>query len=294
MRRRVILKALLGSGAVSALGGLGVLGTRAAAQGAAGSPAAEPYSLSYAAGGYDSRGNFLGGTELMNLTAFGGRLYAGVGYWMDRPAVFAAGYEQRGPAGPGNAQVLVLDSRGSQWRQEYAFGQAHRLSAMEIVRFPRANVAMLAVGLDSGNGGVFTQRAPGVWENTGVPTQTPIRSLAVHYDTADGREKLFAATGGAEDRYFDRAVYAGSYDPGAPGRIRWDPTPERVSAEARTMSMTECDGVLYAAAKPSIYRRNDARRGWEVLYTNPISDSFGHTHFTSGFRGLTCIAGPDG
>jgi hypothetical protein len=37
-------------------------------------PANEPYSLSYAAGGRDAQDDFLGGTELMNLAAFGGRL----------------------------------------------------------------------------------------------------------------------------------------------------------------------------------------------------------------------------
>lgn len=279
-----------------------VIGTRAIAQRLVAGPANEPYSVSYSAGGYDARGNFLGGTELMNLADFEGKLYAGIGYWMDRPQVFSAGRVDP----PSGAQIIVLDSKLSQWHLEYAFNQRgpagdliyRRLSAMEMIQFQRANaggpVAMLVAGLDGGDGGVYTRKSAGVWEDTRVPTRTPTRSLAVHYDSSDGREKLFAAPGGGEDKNFDRAIYAGVYDPAAPGRIRWDPAPERVALQSRIMSMTECGGALYAAAKPSIFRRNDARKSWDVIYSYPISNSFDESRYASGFRGLTCITEPDG
>src|SRR5258708_10832003 len=50
----------------------------------------------------------MGGTEMRNLSAHGGRLYAGNGYWMDRP----------GPEGVQPAQVLVLDRSTARWRVE--------------------------------------------------------------------------------------------------------------------------------------------------------------------------------
>ena len=57
------------------------------------------FQVSYVAGSRDSRGQFMGGTELMNIVAHNEKLYAGVGYWKD-----AAGSDPR----PG-AQILVRD-----------------------------------------------------------------------------------------------------------------------------------------------------------------------------------------
>lgn len=278
---------------------------QAVAQGISKSPATEPYSLSYAAGGYDAQGDFLGGTELMNLAGFGGKLYAGVGYWMDQPRKFGSSDPKPG------AQILVLDSSNARWRQEYVFDDRDaagalkyvRLSTMEVVEFHRFDAAgnvlgplaeMLMVGLDGNNGGVYTQKSPGKWEDTRIPTSTPIRSLAVHYDPTDRTEKLFAGTGGSQDRDLDRGIYWGVYDPSSPSGIRWDPTPERLGVQSRVMSMAECDGALFAAAKPSIFRRNDGQKSWEAVHSYPMTDSFDQTKYVSGFRGLTSIAGPDG
>ena len=45
------------------------------------------FQLSFAAGSRDSAGNFLGGTEVRLLTGHRGKLYAGNGYWEDRPGL---------------------------------------------------------------------------------------------------------------------------------------------------------------------------------------------------------------
>jgi hypothetical protein len=267
-------------------------------------PASEPYSLSYAAGGYDARGNFLGGTELMNLAAFEGKLYAGIGYWMDRPQII-----REHPDPKSGAQILVLDAKVAQWRQENGFSEGAsaggvntRLSTLRAIQFHRFDAAgnilgpltqILVVGLDGANGTVYTQRSPGSWEDTRLPTPTPIRSLAVYYDPTDKTERLYAAPGG-ELESADRAVFSGVYDPSAPGRIRWNPTPEHIGVGGRVMSMTECNGALFAAARPSIFRRNDAQKSWEAIYSYPVTDPFDLSKYASGFRGLTCINGPDG
>jgi hypothetical protein len=319
MRTSFIARILLCLIVVFALLSRFVVGNQAVAQRAT-LPANEPYSLSYAAGGHDARGNFLGGTELMNLAAFEGKLYAGIGYWMDRPQLFPAQFGGLGAGASPNsgstdpqsgAQILVLDSKSSQWRQEYNFSDRdysglfryHRLSTLEIIQFHRFDGAgnvlgplaeMLVVGLDSPGGAVFTQRSPGNWEDTRLPTQIPIRSLAVHYDAADRTEKVYAASGGGQERNLERTIYSGVYDPSAPGRIRWNSTPDLAGLQNRVMSMVECDGFLFASAKPSIFRHNDAKKSWEAVYSFPISDSFDQSMYASGFRGLTCINGPDG
>ena len=74
---------------------------------------ADDFQISYAAGGRDDAGRFMGGTELRLLTPHGGRLYAGNGYWEDRP----------GAEGPQGAQILVLDAPGGRWRVDHAFDE---------------------------------------------------------------------------------------------------------------------------------------------------------------------------
>src|SRR5262245_34322309 len=54
------------------------------------------YEVSYVAGVRDAAGRFMGGTELRSLVAHGGRVYAGIGYWEDKP----------GPEGPQGAAIL--------------------------------------------------------------------------------------------------------------------------------------------------------------------------------------------
>jgi hypothetical protein len=281
-----------------------IIGFQAAAQSTATLPANEPYTLSYAAGGSDARGNFLGGTELMNLAAFERKLYAGIGYWMDRPEIVP-----QHPDPKSGAQILVLDAKAAQWRQESSFsegasagGSNTRLSTMQVMQFRRFDAAgnilgplaeILVVGLDGPSGTVYTQRSPGNWEDTRIPTPTPIRSLAVYYDPTDRTERLYAAPGGGLGS-LDRAVFSGIYDPSAPGRIRWNPTPEPIGVGGRVMSMAKCDGALFAAARPSIFRRNDAQKSWDAIYSYPVTDPFDLSKYASGFRGLTCINGPDG
>ena len=62
---------------------------------------ADDFQVSYAAGSRDEAGRFAGGTEVRLLTPHVGRLYAGNGYWEDRP----------GPEGLQGAQILVRCTR---------------------------------------------------------------------------------------------------------------------------------------------------------------------------------------
>jgi hypothetical protein len=77
---------------------------------------ADDFSVSYAAGSRDAAGRFMGGTEMRLLVPHGGKLYAGNGYWEDRP----------GPEGPQGAQILVLDTPSGRWRVDHAFESASR------------------------------------------------------------------------------------------------------------------------------------------------------------------------
>src|ERR1700674_27845 len=73
----------------------------------------DEFQLSFAANSRDGAGHFIGGTEVRLLTGHGGKLYAGNGYWEDRP----------GPEGPQGAQILVLDGSGARWRVDHSFDE---------------------------------------------------------------------------------------------------------------------------------------------------------------------------
>ncbi len=63
---------------------------------------AEPkgaFAVSFVPGSRDDAGRFMGGTEMRVLAMHAGRLYAGNGYWEDRP----------GSEGFQGAEILVLD-----------------------------------------------------------------------------------------------------------------------------------------------------------------------------------------
>jgi hypothetical protein len=265
------------------------------------SPADEPESISYAAGGYDSNHHFLGGTEILNLVGHHGKLYAGVGYWMDRPRLFA----RDGQADPrSSAQIIVLDKKSGAWRHEFAFDlQFGRLSAMGVVRFHNYDAngkrldtekEMLIAGLEGQkHGAVYIQNAPGHWVDTQSPAKLPVRAFAVHYDPVGKVDRLYVGTGVGETGETAGAIYSGVYDPIAEGEIRWNETPDFTGFLNRAMTMVECEGALYFAAKPSIYRLNDQNQTWETLYTSQMS-AFDASKYASGFRGLTCVDDPDG
>ncbi len=275
----------------------------AAPAGAWADPASEPYSVSFAPGGRDEQGHFLGGTELLNLVPYQGKLYAGVGYWLDKPDFFP---DSPDPAsGP---QILVLDSKNGHWRQEVAFPQRNastgkylyrRPSTMGVVEFHMDGagnklnppVQMLVAGVDGLYGGVYTQKAPGVWEDTSYPFSTPLRAFAVRIDPASGVEKLYVGAGRGETGIREGAIYSAVFDPATPGRLRWNPQPEFAGFPNRVLSMAECDKQLFFSAKPSIFVQKAGSGAWSSFYDHTLT-GFDASKYASGFRALTCIADP--
>ena len=87
---------------------------------------ADAFQTSFVAGSRDKVGRFVGGTEMRVLTSHGGKLYAGNGYWEDRP----------GSEGLQGAQILVLDAPDGRWRVDRAFEE----------RMPNGRWRNLAIG----------------------------------------------------------------------------------------------------------------------------------------------------
>src|SRR5258708_33596175 len=268
------------------------------------------FEVSYTAGERDAAGPFMGGTELRNLSAHGGRLYAGNGYWMDRP----------GPEGRQPAQILVLDNPTARWRIERSLdervpnGRSPRHLAVSALygttfsmdRAGRAlvrPVSMLFAGtwdLAAASQVMGRNDTSGAWTAMSLPVQRvtsgiqQVRAIVAHRDRQTGVDQVFAGN----DPY---GIFNGGYDDAAAGGIRWGAAPEldisRISAPSfpglsllRVTSFAECNGILYATIGQQIYRRLDgATPRWELFYTNPKPG-----YSETGLRGLTAIANPSG
>ena len=277
---------------------------------ASGRAHADDFQVSFQAGVRDAAGRFAGGTEMRLLTTHGGKLYAGNGYWEDRP----------GPEGRQGAEILVLDAPGLPWRVDHAFEE--RLSkgawrdlavgALADARFATDRSGaplskpislLLASTWDlTGAARVFTRDdETGAWsavtlaEDRPAPDFLPqIRSFATHRDRATGVDLVFAGE-------MPRGIFAGSYDPAAPGRIRWRAAPELdasavstafsgLEGRLRVSSFAEVGGRLYAAVGQQIYERIDGTKPrWRVVYTNPRPG-----HSETGLRGLTAVSTASG
>ncbi len=253
----------------------------------------------------------MGGTELRLLVAHGDRMYAGNGYWEDRP----------GPEGVQGAQILALDAAGGRWRVDHQFdermpnGRPRDLAVGALFEarlttdgsgtaLPRPASLLIASNWDlTGATRVFTRDdATGGWVATTLAQERPdpnflpqIRSFGQHRDRVSGIDLVFAG----QD---PRGIFSGTYDPAAAGRIRWSAAPELDLAGVstagisgrngylRVSSFAEANGRLYVAIGQQIYERIDGPAPqWRLVYTNPRPG-----HSETGLRGLTAVPGAGG
>jgi len=262
---------------------------------------AEGWKKSYHAGTFDKNLNYMGGTEIMSLASHKGKLYAATGMWKNSiPLPDSIG-----------AQILVKESPGKKWKLDYQTDK-------QILRVD--GLVSITLGTD-GKGNKLSQPVnllvAGLWD-TGSPLpaaatvavrddeknkwittdllkfpagnyQAPIRAIGTHQDRITGVDHVFAAIAGI--------IYRGVYDSTAPGQIRWESKPEFMNIDDRLMSFGECNGELYAAIKPAIYKRIDGPTPtWEKVYeyTTFPGDKPSSQGGTSGMRGLTAISNPKG
>jgi hypothetical protein len=270
--------------------------------------AADPspvFEVSYAAGTTDGAGRFMGGTEIRNLVAHDGKLFAANGYWEDR---------QPGKPGP---QILVLDAPGQPWRVDHEFDERLAngrprhiaISALSEVTFRtdghgsrlKAPVPLLLASTwdVTGRRSVFVRDSmTGTWSETALAQDRPsppflpqIRAFGFHRDRRTGADMVFAGDSGA--------IHAGILD--ANGQIDWPGAPELATAglgadafpglagRLRISSFAEAGGRLFAAIGQQVWVRQDgAAPQWRHLYTNP------DPHYSqTGLRGLTAVPEPN-
>lgn len=257
------------------------------------------YTQDFQAGPKDIRGQSMGGTETMRLAAHDGKLFAGIGYWTDQPG---------SDPSPG-AQILVKRGADAAWKLDRSFPGAMRVNCMEPVTIRpdgsgkliaepvKLLLADAAVNEGPNRGGVLRvwvrDDEKQAWVESRVTDRAErayIRAFGVQRDTVTGVDHVFAGTGAGE-------IYAGVYDPQAPGRIRWNPKPEYANPDFDGTAFRRCQGFCvangkaYASISPSLVERRDGPDpSWvEVFRWEPQAGRAGQ-----GLRGITAVPDPKG
>jgi len=211
------------------------------------------------------------------LAVHDSKLFAGNGYWEDRP----------GPEGAQAPQILALDNPGARWRVDHTFAErlpnGHwrdlAVGALAEVEFNtdgsgrplnRPVKLLLASTWDlTGTARVFTRNdATGKWTSITLSQDRPepdflpqIRSFGTHRDRVTGIDLVFAGE-------MPRGIFKGVYDDTSPGRIRWSTAPELdasgvfsgfsgLDGRLRVSSFAEANGHLYAAVGQQVFERVD-------------------------------------
>ena len=261
-------------------------------------PLAISYQLSYQAGYVDVNNNWIGGTETMNIEEHQGKLYAGIGYWMDLPYG-----KPKGDDPWTGSQVLVKDTDTTPWRLDGNLGESTgRAEALISANFTTdKNGKSLNIPVN-----MLVTSAPDAYQNTlyvwsrddstnqwvkikvaDTKKSEGARSLGTHQDKVTNVSMIFAGTSGGE-------IFSGYYDPSVSGRLVWNPEPELVDKDGRAMAFTEANGAIYCSVGRTLYKRTDGIKPvWISVYHWTTPKPFQNYNNTI-MRGLTTIKNPYG
>ena len=260
---------------------------------------AEGWKKSYHAGSFDADWNYLRGNEMMFLTPHKGKLYAGTRMLYDA-------------FNNTSAQIIVKESVTSRWRLSYEAGKGNlSIDSLKSVIFTtdaegnslENAVAILVAGFwnfasPSHAYIAMLDESKNQWSTVDLNLSnntsgyTTTRALGFHQDRVTGVDRVFAGVSPS-------GIYSGVFDQSAPGSIAWEKAPEFSGFNDRVISFGECNGELYAAIKPAIYKRIEGQTpSWIKVYEYPLEKGWdslsSYQGGSSGMRGLTAIQNPQG
>ena len=261
------------------------------------------WERSYRAGCLDQAKRLAGGSEILHLVPHKGRLFAAVGYWMDRRNPWYG--ERRETASW--AQILRLDGPKERWQVDLDMPFHLRAEILHAATFTTdANGVKLETPVElllasayegGGDGGtnLFTRDdATGAWTKSKIfagprgERGEQMSIMLVHRDKVTGIDRLFLAAG-------VDGVFSGVYDPAVPGKIRWDRSSETGTLRARPLAIVEANGDLFYSADRAVWRRIDGPSPqYEKIHDlSDLRDSASYSP-VGGIRGMTAIANPNG
>ena len=261
---------------------------------------------SYKAGHKDKNGHYMGGSQMMHLVPYKGKLFAGLSYWQDsRNYMYGSGDRRIGWG-----QILRLDSAKGKWEVDYEMGPYWlRPETLKVVTFrtdkkgrrlTRPVTFMLTCNYAGSGGNVtvhsFTRNDKnGKWEEAKIYTAPragheafSVRAILVHRDKVTGIDRAFLTIG-------TRGIISGVYDPSVKGDIRWDKQLEKGPLPIRPLAIVEANGDLFFPTGHYIFRRIDGPKpSYEPILDMTDIDPGKVESPVGGIRGLTTIANPNG
>ena len=239
-------------------------------------------------------------TNGMNIVAHDGKLYAGMGT-DGQPASVSQH----------SSYVFRKSASADPWQLDADFGpQTGRVGALESVQLstdssgrpiPGGPVSLLIAATNQNPGGTpkpviarVRDDATGAWIDSRVSSATAsvsqVREIVSHRDQVTGADLAFVAASPAP-----LGIYAGSYDPSAPGALRWNPVPEVQAASDRRkqkwFGMAEANGRLYASNNTGVFVRIDGEHpSWQRVADAAATGQDAATN--PEWRGLVAVPNP--
>ncbi|MBM77302.1 MAG: hypothetical protein CL846_02365 [Crocinitomicaceae bacterium] len=264
------------------------------------------WSKSFSAGNNDLNGNFLGGSEVLQLVGHKNKLYASVGYWEDQNNIWYGGLNN----GTGWGQIISLDSPNGQWKEDCYLGSSFLrpeiLKQIILTKDASGNTltnpdtVLIAAGYSPNyltntvTVKSFTRDdVNNIWKE-GQIVQGPlsngesysIRDIEVYKDQLTGIERVYATVG-------TMGIYAGTYNPLTPGKIDWIQIPEIGQLPIRSLGITTANNTLFFSSGNKLFKRDDGT-SYSYSIAHDFSDlSININSAVGGIRGLTTIKNPN-
>ena len=268
---------------------------------------AQTWQKSFSSGNYDLNGQYLGGSEVLQLVSHKKMLFASVGYWQDDNNIWYGGSNNS----IGWGQINSLDNPSAIWKEDLFLGSSYlRPEILKQIIFTKdqfgnalssPDTVLICAGYSPN---YITSQVTvksfvrndvnGTWGESqivqgGVPAgeNYSIRDIEMYVDQQTGFEYVFATVG-------TQGIYKGKYNSANPGKIDWISTAEFGPLSIRPLGIEIANGELYFSSGSKLYKRNDG-----INYSYSVSHDFSDlsTNINSavgGIRGLTTISNPNG
>ena len=190
------------------------------------------WTKTFTAEGYDSNGNFLGGSEVLQLVSHKNKLFASVGYWEDVNNIWYGGTN----TSIGWGQINRLDSPDGNWQEDLTLGTNYlRPETLKQIIFTKDQFGSLLSSPDTiliaaGYAPNYITNSVkvksfarndlnGTWEeslivqgNFPAGENYSVRDVQIHSDQQTGLEYIFATVG-------TQGIFKGKYNPSIPGNL---------------------------------------------------------------------------
>ena len=267
---------------------------------------AQTWQKSFSSGNYDLNGQYLGGSEVLQLVSHKKMLFASVGYWQDDNNIWYGGSNNS----IGWGQINSLDNPSAIWKEDLFLGASYlRPEILKQIIFTKdqfgnalssPDTVLICAGYSPN---YITSQVTvksfvrndvnGTWGESqivqgGFPAgeNYSIRDIEMYVDQQTGFEYVFATVG-------TQGIYKGKYNSANPGKIDWISTAEFGPLSIRPLGIEIANGELYFSSGSKLYRRIDG-----INFSYSVIHDFSDLSTTinsavGGIRGLTTISNPN-